>query len=129
LSPHSSPCCCLPPGPQLLYLGEARRVVRERQAAVARAWRAAAAALDAAAASASFGGMQAALIDLESAVRRWEALGTVQAAAWIGGVTPQQVARLCVRAFPFAPVGDALPEHLLLAADAAAAALAGAARQ
>jgi hypothetical protein len=102
-------------------------VVREQQADAARAWRAAAAALDAAASAASLAGLDAALSSLERALRRWEAVGAVQAAAWVGAVTPQQVARLCVRAFPYAPIGDALLEQVLITGDAAAVAAAAAA--
>jgi hypothetical protein len=51
-----------------------------------------------------------------------------QAVAWVGCVTPQQMVRLCVRAFPFAPTGDELLDHLMLASEAAGAADAAEAR-
>jgi hypothetical protein len=47
----------------------------------------------------------------------------LQALAWISAVTPQQMARLCVRAFPYAPTGgDAILDHILAASDTASAA-------
>jgi hypothetical protein len=96
-------------------------VIREQQAALAKRWRAAAAALAAAVDAGSYDAMTKASRALESALRRWEAVAAVQAVSWVSAVTPQQMARLCVRAFPYAPTGDALLEHLLLVADAAAA--------
>ncbi|KAI8471799.1 MAG: hypothetical protein J3K34DRAFT_505894 [Monoraphidium minutum] len=127
-----------PSGQQLTYLGEVRRVVRSQQAALSRAWVRLAAKLAAAAAGGHYGGMAEALAGLESVLRRWDVISVVQSVAWVGAMTPEQMARLCVRAFPYAPSSDAVMEHMLVAADlvaekaaggAAAAAAAAAAAQ
>jgi hypothetical protein len=108
------------PTPQLVFLAEVRRAVRVQAAAIAAAWRQHAADLDAAVAGGSHARMAAALDGMGDALARWRVLATVQELCWVGNVSPQQMARLCVRAFPYAPSADAVLDHMLLAADAAA---------